>query len=238
MGLIKSILKESTKLNFMITEESYLHDFEKLNKIFFNASPESRYYMAHEGYKKNGSSDPYGIIKMIKKGYINIYELKFNSYDQPKTEKQSEYYKSLTYMGKARSKIRSDLYWNAYNFFIERGYIFRREDGMSTYMHIFKLDVEFKDFMKLYDVLYSCKDKVENVILRCGDLDANRCLSELEYSDYLLLFPFDLNLCFNNEQCGDSAKIQMYTIEITDDGKTSMKNEELKILKSISKVLG
>lgn len=219
MGFIENFIGNSTKLELKFTKDSYKNDLDKLDQIFFNAIPGCWSYVEHKGYRCSDPSDEYMLVKYIRDGYINIYESKYKLYHNPKTREEIIEYEHLREMGKCRSDNRTDLYWDAYNILKEIGYTYKQSHSVTTFMSIFKLankEISVNNYIELSD---RYGNEVEDVLLRCGDIDAYRTLDELNRNKYLILFPFLKDICIGYKNRLDIDNGKMYILEITGIGK-------------------
>lgn len=198
---------EYEKLELVTKEEAedskWLIVSDELNKIF-KSNPNT--------WKKGGNS----FDKIFKNSYeekfierllfneFTVYRYKLDNIKNPTLESEIKRFDLLWDYSRARYDNVAWLYWNAYNFFKDRGYCLRFYSD-STYMGLSTFEEVSNDYYNESHEFYKDDNFSTNgvsipkylnrdikTVVRCGEIDVSRVESEfLRGCDYIWIIPFN-----------------------------------------------
>lgn len=105
-------------------------------------------------------------LRMVANEDCAFYRYKYIFPEQSPTKEEMRALHVLWRWGKVRTDETAELYWLAYKFFAERGYVLTHPDNRSPYLSV-------KKGSTLADMLQP-DGSIGNTTVRCGEIDANR----------------------------------------------------------------
>lgn len=187
------------KLQFEFTKESFEKDIDMLETIFFQGTP----------FKEIGGFGEYvdkEFIRYLQNNYIEMFLITFDKFREPANENDLAIFDDYVDISKSKDPARHRVYWQAHCFFKSKHMSLKLINGKSTLL----------------------ETENGNAYIRCGEITAERIISEFARSyrlEAFWFFPLFDKTLGNNDNV-----VNCYAFTLTDAGK----KEVYKYLKEVA----